>query len=138
MSIAEALLPAQRFSIQKQFHFFSIAIGHHWNALTFAALASPVPMGHKVDHGLGGPLALIEVVTIFREPGEIDKAKIRTARRPVILVVAPPIRCGLADVVEAGPHEFSEHVRELVLIGELDIGAIRPERRNRVVAADLV
>ncbi len=95
-------------------------------------------MRQNMDHRLGGPDALIEVVAIFGKTGKIDHSKIGAARRPVTLRPSTVKKwSGLADVVETGPHELAEDVGVLVLIGKFDVGAVRPRRRDDVVTAEL-
>ena len=63
-------------------------------------MARPVPVGQEVEHGGVGPLALVEVEAVLREAAGVDHARRGALERP----------SGLAEVVDAGPHEVARDV----------------------------
>ena len=103
-------------------------------------MPGPVPVRQDVHHRLRRPLALVEVEAVLREAGEVHDPEVGAARGPVLLVarlVPGEVRGRLAEVVEARPHELAQHLRRGLEPGELDVGAVRPARRDHVVARDL-
>ena len=69
-----------------------------------------------MKHRFTRPLALVHVVSVFREPGEIDDAEIGTDRRP-------GIRSRLTDVVPTGPDKHARN--EIVLLDQLPCFLVR-------------
>jgi len=60
----------------------------------------PVPVGEEVEDRLVRPLALVHIINVLRESGQVDDAKIATSRRIAI-------RGGLADIVPSCPNKLS-------------------------------
>src|SRR5450756_2820200 len=58
-------LHAKASSIEKQFHRIATRVADDGDELTFAAF--PVPVGKEVEHRVGRPLALVEVVIVLGE-----------------------------------------------------------------------
>ena len=80
--------------VDEEFHLVGVVIvGPEVYLLAFL----PVPVGEEVQDGLvRPPLALIQVINVFGESGQVDDAEVGAAR-------GPAVGRGLADVVEAGP-----------------------------------
>ena len=84
---------AVRLAVQKELHGLAVGEARHRDNL--ALLAFPVPVREQVQHGLGGPLALVEEVAVL-----FEAASIQDAGGGVL--GGPP---ALPDIVDAGPHE---------------------------------
>src|SRR5947207_11502882 len=102
---AELLAP-EGFVIEEQFDFGRVCVHHDRNLV--ALLAGPVPVWKDMDRRDIGPLALVHVITVFRETGEIDDTEVRAARRPLGAVA---VRCGLAEIIEARPDKLTHDIR---------------------------
>ncbi|CDE62062.1 unknown [Parabacteroides sp. CAG:409] len=68
------------FAVDKQFGFRSGGINMYRNNLSFTT--SPVPMRQNMCHReIRTPMRLIQIITVFRESGQIDNTEITTPRR---------------------------------------------------------
>src|ERR1039458_3342771 len=126
-------LAAERVAIEPQLDLLGVGVDRHRDLLTL--VAGPVPVREEVQRGLIGPHTAVEVEAVLGEAGQVDDAEIRTMRGPIAGVA---VRRRLAEIVEAGPDEFTQDVRELVLGLELHVRAIGPGRSLDVVAAYLM
>ena len=87
-------LTAERFSIQRQFHFVTIAVAANVDRLAF--LTGPIPVGQHVHHRLFGPARLIVVKRILGEPAGVENAELAADG-------GPAERRGFAAVIETRP-----------------------------------
>ena len=62
----------------------------------------PVPVGEEVQHGLLCPLALIHIIGILGETGEVDDAEVTRACRE-------SVGSGFTDIVETRPDILTTH-----------------------------
>src|ERR1039458_1864374 len=99
---------ADRTAVDEELDGVAVGVAGDRDELAFPAL--PVPVWEKVDHWLGGPLALVEVEAVLGEAAGVDGAGGRRFG-------GPP---GLAEVVDAGPHEIAGDV--VIGADELQIG----------------
>ena len=98
---------AKGLAVQEQFHRRAIAHHRHIHQLAFV----PVPVHTDVYHGLLVPEGLAGIVGILGEAGGIRVAKV---------AVAGMIGRGLADVVDARPHELAQRKLGIAVLGEHD------------------
>ena len=91
---AHALRPA----VDKQLDLVGIVIiGHDLDL----APRLPVPVREKMEHvNIVAPVALIHIIDIFWETGEVDDAEIRAA-------CGPSVGGRFAEIVETGPDELA-------------------------------
>src|SRR5579864_7289461 len=95
------LRSTQRLAVQKQLHPLSVAIDLHGARTPFLPRPSPVP--GNVQHRPGTPLALIEVVNIFRNAPDVGHPECGHVRRDDVI--------GLAVVIELVPDASARHPR---------------------------
>ena len=67
----------------------------------------PVPVRKEMKHRLGGPLALIHIIGVLRETGQVDDAKVTATCRIAV-------GRGLTDVVPACPDKLPGAVRRVL------------------------
>src|SRR4029079_4628406 len=93
----EALL-AHRPAIKEKLDAVTICISQYGNHL--ASAAAPIPMWEEMQHWPIRPLALIQKVGVLGMAGDVEYAGGKSSERPD----------GLAEVVDASPHEIAREV----------------------------
>ena len=132
-------LAAEGAAVEAQLDLLRVGVGHDGDGPPF--LPGPGPVREHVHHRLARPLALVEPEAVLGEARQVHDAEVRAAGRPVrFLARALPVvvGSGLAEVVEAGPHELAQHRGRGLEGRELHVRAVGPGRRDHVVAGDLV
>ena len=59
--------------VQKKFDAVTIRKSNDRNNLAFTSC--PIPVGEKMDHRCGGPLALIEIVPVFGKAAKVKNTR---------------------------------------------------------------
>src|ERR1035437_767194 len=91
-------LYAEAFAIEKKLHRVATRVAEHRNDLAFLAL--PVPVGEQVQHQIGRPLALVEVIIVFRKSAGVE----HTAGRKF----AGPTR--FAQIINPSPPKVADDI----------------------------
>lgn len=101
VGVFSGAIDAEGFAIEEEFDFVGIGVGPDGNLGAGFHLRMG-PVGEEVNHGLGGPLGLVEVVEVLFEAGEVERAAHEGAEGPAAVDVA-----SFARVVESGPAEVA-------------------------------
>ena len=64
----------------------------------------PVPVREQIEHRLVGPFALVHIINILRQSGQVDDTKIAAAG-------GETVRRRLTDIVETRPDKLSADIR---------------------------
>ena len=79
---------------------------------------------------IGIPNTSVEVISVFRDGGEVNDAENRAVARPRIRIV----RTWLTEIVEAGPYELSKVPLVIVRERKINVRDVGPFTGFKVVA----
>lgn len=95
--LGAGLVDAERFSIEEEFDFFGVGVGLHGNEGSERNLVMG-PVRKDVNHGLAGPLTLVEVEEVFSKAGEVVGASGKGVEGPTAVDIGR-----FSGVIETGP-----------------------------------
>ena len=122
---------ALRLAVDEELGSGVVGVAIHGRHLSLATWESPV--GHQVN-GLfiRVPMGAVEIVAVLGQPRKVEDAEVGGTTRPVFIVGG-----GLAKIVEACPHKFSNHPILVLLQEPVLFGHIGPPTGFHVIAGAL-